>query len=745
MIVINELIASEFNLKQWQVDNALELWNEGATLPFIARYRKEKTGTLDETQLRDIFERNDYLKELAERKITVLETIESQGKLDDALRKKIENCISKTELEDIYLPYKPKKRTKATIAKEKGLEPLALEIKAANDALTKIDLNEIAAKYINKELEVNNEKEALAGAADIIAEEISEIADLRNWVRNYIFNEGYFVSKIKAEFPEGTTKYESYRDYQAQIKSIQAHNMLAMRRGEDEKILTLDVKYEQEPILNYLEMKIVKSNQIDLVAFYQTLIKDCFSRLMKNSIIGDVRLERKQNADLESVRIFENNAKQMLLSSPAGMKPTLGIDPGFRTGCKAAVIDSTGKFIEYATIFPHNSANERLNAKKTIIDLIKRNNIELVAIGNGTAGRETDQFVTELFTELETKPIKVMVNEAGASIYSASEVAKNEFPDLDLTIRGAISIARRLQDPLAELVKIDPKSIGVGQYQHDVDQKLLKKRLEETVASCVNFVGVDLNTASKELLMHVSGITSTIANGIVTFRNAKGAFKERKDLLKVPRFGDKTFEQAAGFLRIKSGTNLLDNTAVHPEAYEVVESILKDLNIPASDITKSKDKLAKVELKKYVNEKFGEPTLKDILAELEKPGLDPREEFKYAQFSETIKEIKDLKIGMELEGVVTNITAFGAFVDIGVHQDGLIHISEISNQFIRDASKLLKVGQIVNVLVIDLNVNLKRINLSMKQLEKKGVINKSKTPKEETFSMDDLKNKFSKN
>jgi uncharacterized protein len=459
---------------------------------------------------------------------------------------------------------------------------------------------------------------------------------------------------------------------------------------------------------------------------------------MKHSLIGEVRMSKKEFSDEESILVFESNLRQMLLAAPAGMKPTIGIDPGFRTGCKLVVLDGTGKFIEYKAIFPHNSSNERLQAQDYLIRTIKKYDIELIAIGNGTAGRETDEFVVETLQNSPIKPIKVMVNESGASIYSASETAGKEFPELDLTVRGAISIGRRLQDPLAELVKIDPKSIGVGQYQHDVDQKLLKKKLEETVESCVNYVGVDLNTASKELLTYVSGLTSKIAENIIEWRNQNGAFKSRKQLMEVPKLGNKTFEQAAGFLRIRNGLNPLDNTAVHPESYKIVEAIAKDLGLNLNDITNAQQNIKNIELKKYITDTIGEPTLKDIISELEKPGRDPRDEFKYAQFKEGITEIKHLKQGMELEGVVTNITNFGCFVDIGVHQDGLVHISEMSDTFIKDPTKIVKVGQVVKVKVIEVNEKLKRIQLSMKSNKSNKVFKKS----EPNFSVNDLKTKF---
>jgi uncharacterized protein len=741
MIDINKILTEELGLQSWQVENALALKNEGATLPFIARYRKERTGELDENVLRDMFDRFEYLTELEERKKTILDSIEEQGKLTDELKEKIEKCLKKTELEDLYLPYKPKKRTKATIAKEKGLEPLAIFVKDNNkQGLPPVDLEAEAAKYISSEKEVADVKEALKGAADIIAEEIAETAEYRQWIREFFLKEGVFTSKIKDEFEEGSTKYEMYRDFEVPVRDIASHTMLALRRGETEGILVLDLKYDEDRVLDFLASQVIESLHENIYDFYNAAIKDGFIRLMKHSIIGEVRLDKKVYSDEESIKVFESNLRQMLLAAPAGLKPTIGLDPGFRTGCKMVVVDATGKYIQYDQIFPHNSANERARAATTLLDAIKKHNIELIAIGNGTAGRETDQFVQETLKDTSFKLVKVMVNEAGASVYSASKVANEEFPDLDLTVRGAISIARRLQDPLAELVKIDPKSIGVGQYQHDVDQRNLKKKLEETVESCVNYVGVDLNTASKELLTYVSGITATVAKSIVEYRNENGMFSSRKDLLSVPRFGKKAFEQAAGFLRIREGKDILDNTAVHPESYHIVEQFAKDLNVNLTEITKVSDKLQTLDLKKYITDTIGEPTLRDIIAELEKPGRDPREEFKYAKFAEGINEIKDLRQGMELEGVVTNITNFGAFIDIGVHQDGLVHVSEMANFFVKDPTKVVKVGQIVKVKVIEVNEKLKRINLSMKQV---GGNNIKKPEVKKQFNVNDLKSRFS--
>ncbi|MEP0857227.1 Tex family protein [Trichocoleus sp. DQ-U1] len=747
MLNIPQLLAQELSLKPSQVQSALELFAEGSTIPFIARYRKERTGTMDEIQLRNLSERFTYLTELEERKAAILEAIASQGKLTDELKAKIESSVQKTELEDLYLPYKTKRRTRATIAREKGLEPLAEFIKSLNNRTAQpTSLESEAAKYISEEKGVKTVEEALKGASDILAEAVSEKAEVRSHLRDYLMNEGVFVSRIKNDHPEGSTKFEMYRNFQASVKNIAPHNLLALLRGETEEVLNLELSFDEEVVLSYLESQEIQTKVPAVRDFYRGMLKDAFNRLMKASLISEVRADRKAYADVESIKTFESNLRELLLSSPAGLKPTLAIDPGFRTGCKVAVLDETGQFLEYQAVFPHQAAEQRLKAASTIKKLIEKYNIQLIAIGNGTAGRETDEFVAEILKTMDRKPIKVMVNESGASIYSASDVAIAEFPDLDITVRGAISIGRRLQDPLAELVKIDPKSIGVGQYQHDVDQKLLKTKLDDTVESCVNYVGVDLNTASKELLTFVSGMTPTVAKNIITYRNKQGAFKNRRELLKVPKLGPKAFEQAAGFLRIRAGENPLDNTAVHPESYGVVQAIAKDLNVPLEQITQVAEKLKSTNLKKYVTDTVGEPTLRDIISELEKPGRDPRAEFKYATFKEGVKEIKDLQIGMELEGIVTNVANFGAFVDIGVHQDGLVHISQLSDRFVDDPKQIVKVGQVVKVRVLEVNEQLKRISLSMKSAgEASGGSSVKKTSdrtQQKSPTLNDLKTKF---
>lgn len=718
MLNIPQLLATELNLKPYQVQNALELLAEGATIPFIARYRKERTGEMNEVQLREIEEKYNYLTELEERKSVILNSVTEQGKLTDELKQKIESCLQKTELEDLYLPYRPKRRTRATAAREKGLEALASFIKSLNVKNgASASLETEAAKFISQEKGVKTAEDALKGASDILAEEVAEKAELRAYLRDYLLEEGVFVSRMKGDHPEGTTKFEMYRNYQMRVRNIASHNLLALCRGEAEEVLSFEISFDEDVVLSYLESKEIKTKVHAVRDFYQAMVKDAFNRLMKASIMNEVISDKKTQADIESIKTFEANLRELLLSAPAGMKPTLAIDPGFRTGCKVAVLDQTGKFLEYQAVFPHQAAEQRQKAAQTLKNLIEKYKIELISIGNGTASRETDEFVSQVLQTIERKPTKVIVNESGASIYSASIVALEEFPDLDVTVRGAISIGRRLQDPLAELVKIDPKSIGVGQYQHDVDQKLLKKKLDETVESCVNFVGVDLNTASKELLTFVSGITSSVANNIVAYRNQHGVFKNRRELKKVSKLGPKAFEQAAGFLRIRGSDNPLDNTAVHPESYRVVEAIASDLGVPLTQITQIGEKLKKTNLNKYVTDTVGEPTLRDILSELEKPGRDPRAEFKYATFKEGIKEISHLKEGMELEGVVTNVANFGAFVDVGVHQDGLVHISQLADRFVDDPKKIVKVGQVVKVRVLEVNEKLKRISLSMKSVQ----------------------------
>ncbi len=714
MTTIAATIAAELDIRPAQVEATLELFGEGATVPFVARYRKERTGDLDEVQLRQIAERHQYLTELGDRRQTVLAEIEGQGKLTPALKSAILACQQKTELEDLYLPYRPKRRTRATMAKEKGLEPLAQRIEALNKTGQRAVLRQEAKAFVKPDQGIESADAALQGAADILAEQVAERVDLRRYVRDRLLNQGCFTASVKKDHPEGTTKYEMYRAYQAPVRSIASHNLLALLRGDREGVLKIGLEVELEPLLHSLEQRVVKTSVPDLRRFYRELLQDTYSRLLKPSLTSEVMAEKKVWADQVSIQTFEANLKNLLLSPPAGMKPTLGVDPGFRTGCKVAAVDDTGKFLEYQAIFPHQSARQRQQAAATLVGMIRQHRIELIAIGNGTASRETDAFVGEVLTAVANPPVKVLVSEAGASIYSASEVAAAEFPELDVTVRGAISIARRLQDPLAELVKLAPKSIGVGQYQHDVDQKRLKQKLDDTIESCVNYVGVDLNMASRQLLTYVSGITLAVANNIVAYRDGHGAFGSRQELLKVKQLGPKAFEQAAGFLRIRNGQNPLDNTAVHPESYGIVDAIAADLAIPLGQISQAADRLKRLDIKKYITAAAGELTLRDIVQELEKPGRDPREQFTYARFQDGINDITDLKPGLTLEGVVTNVTNFGAFVDVGVHQDGLVHISQLADRFVSDPNDIVKVGQVVSVRVMEVDPKLKRIGLSMR-------------------------------
>ena len=599
MDLVGQLV-SDLSLRPEQIRNALELFEEGATVPFVARYRKERTGEMDEVQLRELRDRHAYLVELEARKETVLEAIAAAGKLTDKLRQQIEACTLKTELEDLYLPYRPKRRTRATAAKEKGLEPLADWLEAHNkEKAPAIDIPKEAAKYVNAEVGVEGVAAALQGASDILAERVAEQASLRAYVRATVLKTGAFVSKIGKDYPEGSTKFEMYRSYTSALGKIAPHNVLALLRGQKEGILSLSLDFDEAAILDRLTRQVIHTRATNLRQFYSDMLADAFARLIKPSAVNAAIADRKAWADAESIQTFAANLKELLLAAPAGMKPTLGIDPGFRTGCKVAAVDRTGKLLDYRTIFPHQSASRREEAAATVRALIASHQIETIAIGNGTASRETDAFARDAIASAGNPPIVVTVSEAGASVYSASEVAIAEFPDLDVTVRGAISIGRRLQDPLAELVKVEPQAIGVGQYQHDVDRKLLKKQLDETVESCVNYVGVDLNTASKELLGYVAGLTPKVADNIVLHRNENGVFKNRRQLLKVAKLGPKAFEQAAGFLRIRDGDNPLDNTAVHPESYGIVEAIAKDLDVPLQQVSKLGDRLQTLNLKRF--------------------------------------------------------------------------------------------------------------------------------------------------
>lgn len=701
-------IAAEIQVKPHQVQATIELLDGGATVPFISRYRKEATGTLDEVQVAAIRDRIEQLRELDKRRDAILKSIEEQGKLTPELKKSIDGAETMSKLEDIYLPYKPKRRTKATIAREKGLEPLAERIFGQ----TSFDLEAEAEKYINEENEVKSIEEALQGARDIIAEWINENANLREKMRKLFLNEGAFTARVIPGKESEAIKYKDYFEWSEPIKTAPSHRVLAMRRGEKELFLMLDSCPEELSATAVIEREILEHAANSAVDQVKLAIKDSYRRLLKPSMETEVRLLTKKKADEEAIRVFAENLRQLLLGAPLGEKSVMAIDPGFRTGCKLVCLGPQGQFLHYETIFPHEAQWKAVEAGKNVQSLVESYSIQAIAIGNGTAGRETEAFVKSL--GLPKSVIVTMVNEAGASIYSASDVAREEFPDLDLTIRGAISIGRRLMDPLAELVKIDPKSIGVGQYQHDVDQNALKNSLDDTVMSAVNGVGVEVNTASKQLLTYVSGLGPVLAQNIVDFRTENGPFTSRAQLKKVPRLGEKAFEQAAGFLRISKAKHPLDASAVHPERYELVEKMAKDVNASVKDLMSSEDLRSKIILRNYVSETVGLPTLEDILQELAKPGRDPRESFEVFNFQEGVNSMADLKVGMKLPGVVTNITAFGAFVDVGVHQDGLVHLSHLADRYIKDPNEVVTVNQKVQVTVMEVDIARKRIGLSMK-------------------------------
>ncbi|MDQ7798947.1 MAG: Tex family protein [Candidatus Edwardsbacteria bacterium] len=710
---ITRAITSELGLQAFQVSNTLELFTQGATVPFIARYRKERTGLLDEVQIRNIRDRFDYIKELEERRDAILKSIEEQGKLSEELRAKIEACQVKQELEDLYLPYKPKRKTKGMAAKEKGLEPLALELWLQGQSIAP---EKLAEKYINPELGISNVKEALEGAKYIIAELIADDAEVRKFIREITLAKGILTSRVKEDFREQKTKFNQYYDFKEPLKSIPSHRFLAIIRGENEEVLTAGLEAPAVEIDEYLLKKFLRNGSYAQAVFLTEVIGFAYRVYLSSSIEVELRSEIKEKSDIEAIKVFAENLRNLLLAPPAGSRALMGIDPGLRTGCKIAVLDDTGKFLEYATVFPHGSARQRQEAAATLAALVQKHQLELAAIGNGTASRETDSFVREVIKDNQGIRLQpVVVSESGASVYSASDLAREEFPDLDVSVRGAISIARRLQDPLAELVKIDPKSIGVGQYQHDVNQPKLRQALHETVESCVNFVGVDLNTASYSLLSYVSGLSESMAKNIVKYRDENGAFKNRRELLKVARLGPKAFEQAAGFLRIRGGGDPLDNSAVHPESYTIVKQMAQDLKTKTYLLVGNPLLADQIDPKKYVTDLVGLPTLNDILSELKKPGRDPRQKFELANFMEGVTEISHLKVGMLMEGVVTNVANFGAFVDIGVHQDGLVHISQLANKYVRDPKEVVKVGQKVKVRVLEVDLERKRIALSMKE------------------------------
>jgi len=709
-------IAAELSITEKQVTATAALLDEGATVPFISRYRKEVTGTLDEVQVTAIRDRVQQLRELDKRREAILKSLAEMGKLTPELEKLVNEAETMVLLEDTYLPYRPKRKTRATAAREKGLQPLAdtlLEQK-------RIDLETEAEKYVDAEKGVNTLEEALGGARDIIAEYISENVESRTRIRNLFVEKGNFEAKVIAGKEQEGIKYKDYFDWTEPVKSAPSHRILAMRRGEKEEILWLDIKPQEEEAVTILENLFLKGNNAAGNQVQQA-IADGYKRLLKPSMETEVRLLTKKKADEEAIRVFAENARQLLLGAPLGQKRVMAIDPGFRTGCKVVCLDEQGKLLEDTAIYPHTGAGQAVQAEKTAKYLFEKHKIEAIAIGNGTAGRETELFIRNLNLP---GAVIVMVNESGASIYSASEVARDEFPDKDITVRGAVSIGRRLMDPLAELVKIDPKSIGVGQYQHDVDQNKLQTSLDDTVINCVNSVGVELNTASKQILAYVSGLGPQLAQNIVDYRNANGAFKQRDQLKKVPRLGDKAFEQAAGFLRIGHAANPLDTSGVHPERYALVKQMADDAKCTVKDLM-GDDKLRKsIPLSKYISETVGLPTLNDIIAELAKPGRDPREQFEKFSFTDGVNAIGDLKIGMKLPGIVTNITNFGAFVDIGVHQDGLVHLSQITNRFIKDPNEVLKVHQKVEVTVVEVDAARKRISLTMKDNEKREPVNR---------------------
>jgi uncharacterized protein len=704
-------IAQTLNLPMRGLVAVIELLDDGGTVPFIARYRKEATGNLDEVQIRAIEEKLAYFRDLADRRETILASIAEQGKLTDELKARIEATLDRSDLEDLYLPYRPKRRTKATIAREKGLEPLATYLWAQSPGAE--TLASFAAGFVNAELGVGTVEEALEGARHIVAEWMSEDADLRKTLRQMVFDEGIIVSRKAMDAVDEQEKFKMYYEYKEPVKTIPSHRMLAIRRGEGENVLYFLIEVEPERAVGIMRRHVLRQ-QGDWTPQLELAIEDAWKRLLNSSIQGEIRLELKRRSDTEAIHVFRDNLYNLLLAPPAGPISVLGIDPGLRTGCKVAVVDETGKLLAHEVLYLHTSKHGNEEAAPKLEALLRRHHVRAIAIGNGTASRETDAFVRGFLKDKGIQDIfSVTVSESGASVYSASDVARQEFPDLDLTVRGAISIARRLQDPLSELVKVDPKSIGVGQYQHDVDQRQLAESLEKTIESCVNRVGVDLNTSSWTLLRHVAGITERTALNIVSYRNEKGSFRSRTQVLEVPGIGPKTYEQAAGFLRIRNGDNPLDMTAVHPESYSVVEQIALSLKVSVREVIEQPKLLENVDRKQL---SAGTYTVDDILNELRKPGRDPRDKFVAPSFDDDVRGIDDVTAGMILEGVVTNVTKFGAFVDIGVHQDGLVHISELSNRYIKDPSEAVKTGQVVKVKVLSVDTKAKRIALSIKAL-----------------------------
>ncbi|MDM8206307.1 Tex family protein [Bacteroides gallinaceum] len=703
----SRMIAAALKLPEHRVSNTLKLLLGGATIPFISRYRKEATGGLDEVQIGEIQANYDKLTELAKRKETILSTIGEQGKLTDELRSRISGCWNPTELEDIYLPYKPKRKTRAEAARQKGLEPLAILIMLQRE-------NNLTAKVRSfVKGEVENEEEALKGARDIIAEQVSENEGARNTVRNAFAREAVITAKVVKgkETEENAAKYRDYFDFSEPLKKCTSHRLLAIRRGESEGILKVSISPDDTGCTEKLERKYVKGNN-ECARQVAEAVADAYKRLIKPGIETEFAAASKEKADEEAIRVFAGNLRQLLLAPPLGQKRVLGIDPGYRTGCKVVCLDAQGTLLHNEAIYPHPPKSEYQQAARKLTKLVEQYKIEAIAIGNGTASRETEQFVTSLRFDREIQVF--VVSEDGASIYSASKLAREEFPDYDVTVRGAVSIGRRLMDPLAELVKIDPKSIGVGQYQHDVDQTKLKASLDQTVESCVNLVGINVNTASKHLLTYVSGLGPALAKNIVDYRTENGPFQSRKELLKVPRMGAKAFEQCAGFLRIPHAKNPLDNSAVHPESYPIVEQMAKDMNCSVTDLIKDKTLRSRIKVENYISDTVGLPTLNDIMQELDKPGRDPRQKIQAFEFDRNVRTIDDLTEGMELPGIVTNITNFGCFVDIGIKENGLVHISQLADHFVSDPTTVVSIHQHVHVKVLGIDRERKRIQLTMK-------------------------------
>lgn len=700
-------ISKEFNVTQRVAENVIKLLGEGATVPFIARYRKEMTNTMNEETVAEVKKRLEQLDELEKRKEFVLKSIAEQEKLTPELEKQITNAETLQDVEDLYLPYKPKRRTKAEIARQKGLEPLAKLIMAQNSD----DVNSLAKRFINKDKEVNSEEEALKGACDIMAEWISENINGRNRIRKIYHRDGIISSTlVKSKESEAQT-YKQYFDFKEPIAKAPSHRILALFRAEEEGLLKVKLSIEANDALNILDSIFLRNDNAstDLV---QDAIDDAWKRLLEPSLETEMRALYKEKADEVAVKVFAENLRQLLLAAPLGKKRVLALDPGFRTGCKVVILNELGALLHNETIYPHPPQNEHGKAAAKIAHLVQAYKIDVIAIGNGTAGRETEDFIKSI--RFDRDITAVMVNESGASIYSASKVARDEFPDYDITVRGAVSIGRRLMDPLAELVKIDPKSIGVGQYQHDVNQKMLGDELNTVVESCVNAVGVELNSASEQLLSYVSGVGPQLASSIVKYRNENGGFTSRKQLLDVPRLGNKAFEQCAGFLRIHGAKQPLDASAVHPESYHIVEKMAKKLGVKVEELIGNEELITKINPKEFIEKDFGIETVNDIIAELKKPGRDPRKTFEVFEFDKNIRTINDLRQGMQLVGIVTNITAFGCFVDVGVHQDGLVHISQMSNSYITDPNQVVKLNQKVKVTVTDVDIPRKRISLSMK-------------------------------